>query len=251
MDRQDREAEWSQQILWTSPGRENKCNGPEVGVNFVLYSPLWSDSEVAQLHLTFCDPLDSSLHQAPPSMGFSRQEYWSGCHLNQQSLCYWWRLLSACGSSHFSLKISLHQVHYHGISQTTQGWNRTLHKVNKMLLVHSMPVLWLLSQDYDSSSMLRILSQHWLTHPFSKPGKAGDQGNERQSWDFNQGLDEISTLQLGFRAFMFCLMSRNNIHHWVNNHHLSPLWSLLTSEPNSLLLTHCQFLLHNACHDSQ
>ena len=77
---------------------------------------------------------------------------------------------------HFSLKSSLHQVHFHGISQTIQGWNRTLHKVNKMLVVCSMPVPWLLSQDYDSSSMLRILSQHWLTHPFSKPGKAGTQG---------------------------------------------------------------------------
>ena len=27
---------------------------------------------------TLCNPMDSSLHQAPPSMGFSRQEYWSG-----------------------------------------------------------------------------------------------------------------------------------------------------------------------------
>ena len=36
------------------------------------------ESEVAQLCLTLCDPMDSSLHQAPPSMGFSRQEYWSG-----------------------------------------------------------------------------------------------------------------------------------------------------------------------------
>ena len=35
------------------------------------------ESEVAQLCLTLCDPMDSSLHQAPPSMGFSRQEYWS------------------------------------------------------------------------------------------------------------------------------------------------------------------------------
>ena len=36
-------------------------------------------SEVAQLCLTLCDPLDCSpvAHQAPPSMGFSRQEYWS------------------------------------------------------------------------------------------------------------------------------------------------------------------------------
>ena len=37
-----------------------------------------SDSEVAQSCPTVCDPKDSSLHQAPPSMGFSRQEYWSG-----------------------------------------------------------------------------------------------------------------------------------------------------------------------------
>ena len=27
--------------------------------------------------LTLCDPIDGS-HQAPPSLGFSRQEYWSG-----------------------------------------------------------------------------------------------------------------------------------------------------------------------------
>ena len=34
-----------------------------------------SESEVAQSCPTLCNPLD---HQAPPSMGFSRQEYWSG-----------------------------------------------------------------------------------------------------------------------------------------------------------------------------
>ena len=33
--------------------------------------------EVAQWCLTLCNPMDCSL-QAPPSMGFSRQEYWSG-----------------------------------------------------------------------------------------------------------------------------------------------------------------------------
>ena len=33
-----------------------------------------SESEVAQS----CNPMDSSLHQAPLSMGFSRQEYWNG-----------------------------------------------------------------------------------------------------------------------------------------------------------------------------
>ena len=36
-----------------------------------------SESEVAQSCPTFSDPMDCSL-QAPPSMGFSRQDYWSG-----------------------------------------------------------------------------------------------------------------------------------------------------------------------------
>ena len=36
------------------------------------------ESEVAQSCPTLHDPMDSSLHQAPPSMGFSRPEYWSG-----------------------------------------------------------------------------------------------------------------------------------------------------------------------------
>ena len=34
-----------------------------------------SESEVAQSCPTLYDPMDSSLHQVPPSMGFSRQEY--------------------------------------------------------------------------------------------------------------------------------------------------------------------------------
>ena len=45
---------------------------------------LWDLEEVAataakslQSCLTLCDPIDGS-HQAPPSLGFSRQEHWSG-----------------------------------------------------------------------------------------------------------------------------------------------------------------------------
>ena len=33
---------------------------------------------VAQSCPTLCDPMDCVVHQAPLSMGFSRQEYWSG-----------------------------------------------------------------------------------------------------------------------------------------------------------------------------
>ena len=36
-----------------------------------------SESEVAQSCLTLCDPRTVA-HQAPPSVEFSRQEYWSG-----------------------------------------------------------------------------------------------------------------------------------------------------------------------------
>ena len=37
-----------------------------------------NESEVAQSCLTLCNPMDSSMLQAPLSMRFSRQEYWSG-----------------------------------------------------------------------------------------------------------------------------------------------------------------------------
>ena len=36
-----------------------------------------SESEITQSCLTLCDPVEVA-YQAPPSIGFSRQEYWSG-----------------------------------------------------------------------------------------------------------------------------------------------------------------------------
>ena len=39
-----------------------------------------SESEVAQSYATLATPWTAA-HQAPPSMGFSRQEYWSGVPL--------------------------------------------------------------------------------------------------------------------------------------------------------------------------
>ena len=40
-----------------------------------------SESEVIQSCLTLSNPMDCS-YQVPPSMGFSRQEYWSGVPLS-------------------------------------------------------------------------------------------------------------------------------------------------------------------------
>ena len=52
-----------------------------VGCHFLLQCmKVKSESEVTQLCPTVSDPMDCSL-PAPPAMGFSRQEYWSGVPL--------------------------------------------------------------------------------------------------------------------------------------------------------------------------
>ena len=38
----------------------------------------WVDAKLLQSCLILCDPMDCSTRQAPLSIGFSRQEYWSG-----------------------------------------------------------------------------------------------------------------------------------------------------------------------------
>ena len=47
-----------------------------------------SESEVTQSCPTLRDPMDCA-YQAPPSMGFSRQEYWSGVPLPSQRFGGW------------------------------------------------------------------------------------------------------------------------------------------------------------------
>ena len=61
---------------WDSPGKNTG-----VGCHFLLQCmKVKSEREVAELCPTLRDPMDWA-HQAPPSMGFSRQEYWSGVPL--------------------------------------------------------------------------------------------------------------------------------------------------------------------------
>ena len=62
---------------WDSPGKNTG-----VGCHFLLQCmKVKSESKVAQSCPTLSDPMDCT--QAPPSMGFSRQEYWSGVPLPQ------------------------------------------------------------------------------------------------------------------------------------------------------------------------
>ena len=61
---------------WDSPGKNTG-----VGSHFLLQCmKVKSESEVAQLCPTLATPWTAA-YEAPPSMGFSRQEYWSGVPL--------------------------------------------------------------------------------------------------------------------------------------------------------------------------
>ena len=65
---------------WDSPGKNTG-----VGCHFLLQCiKVKSESEVAQSCLTLVTPWTTA-HQASPSMGFSRQEYWSGVPLPSPS----------------------------------------------------------------------------------------------------------------------------------------------------------------------
>ena len=61
---------------WDSPGKNTG-----VGCHFLLQGmKVKSESEVAQSNPTLATP-STAAYQAPPSMGFSRQEYWRGVPL--------------------------------------------------------------------------------------------------------------------------------------------------------------------------
>ena len=65
---------------WDSPGKNTG-----VGCHFLLQCmKVKSETEVSQSGPTPSDPMGCS-YQAPPSMGFSRQEYWSGVPLPSPS----------------------------------------------------------------------------------------------------------------------------------------------------------------------
>ena len=69
---------------WDSPGKNTG-----VGCHFLLQCmKVKSESEVAQSCPTLATPWTAAC-QAPPSMGFSRQEYWSGVPLPSPTSLYY------------------------------------------------------------------------------------------------------------------------------------------------------------------
>ena len=68
---------------WDSPGKNTG-----VGCHFLLQCmKVKSESEVAQSCPTLSNPWTAA-YQAPPPMGFSRQEYWSGVPLPSPTHTY-------------------------------------------------------------------------------------------------------------------------------------------------------------------
>ena len=68
---------------WNSPGKNTG-----VGCHFLLQCiKVKSESEVAQSCPTLFATPWTAAYQAPPSMGFSRQEYWSGVPLPSPEVC--------------------------------------------------------------------------------------------------------------------------------------------------------------------
>ena len=67
-------------LLEGSRGASSISGGPRLSPR-VRFVHIWAESEkskAAQSCLTLCDPMDCVAYQVPPSMGFSRQGYWSG-----------------------------------------------------------------------------------------------------------------------------------------------------------------------------
>ena len=92
---------------WDSPGKNT-----EVGCHFLLQCmKVKSKSKVAQLCLTLSDPWTAAF-QASPSMGFSRQEYWSGVPLLFLSIVDpWTTWIWTSGPCGFSFSVKMLQYY--------------------------------------------------------------------------------------------------------------------------------------------
>ena len=89
---------------WDSPGKNTG-----VGCHFLLQCmKVKNESEVSQSCLTLATPWTAA-YQAPPSMGFSRQKYWSGMPLPSPQT--WFNFDSFEGlNSYISWRIWSHQT---------------------------------------------------------------------------------------------------------------------------------------------
>ena len=93
-----------------------------------------SESEVAQSCPTLCDPW--TVAQAPPSMGFSRQEYWSGLPFPSPLLRYSWFKCFRCMARWFSYTYIGFQILFHYRLLQNTDYSSLCHQVKLCCLLH-------------------------------------------------------------------------------------------------------------------
>ena len=121
---------------WDSPGKNTG-----VGCHFLLQCmKVKSESEVTQSCLTLSNHMDCS-PPAPPSMGFSRQEYWLGC------LCLL-HIYICLSSNHLHLKL-------HSFISTESKWFEIRNNTWHFLLAAPERAHWQVVWSFDSESGFR------------------------------------------------------------------------------------------------
>ena len=109
---------------WDSPGKNTG-----VGCHFLLQCmKVKSESEVAQSCPTLRDPWTAA-YQAPPPMGFSRQEYWSGEPLPSPEIEPRSLVLREWSLSHWTVR-EVHHVFIHSISYLYQCGSMAIYFVS-------------------------------------------------------------------------------------------------------------------------
>ena len=90
-----------------------------LNLNFLMYA---ATAKSPQSCLTLCNP-ETAVHQAPPSLGFSRQEHWSGWHflLQRMKVKSKSEVAQSCPTPSNPMDCSLPGSSIHGIFQARVG----------------------------------------------------------------------------------------------------------------------------------
>ena len=129
--------------------------------------------------LTLCDPIDSS-HQAPPYLGFSKQEHWSG--LPFPSAMHESEVAQSCLTLSDPMDCSLPGSSVHGIFQARVlvSAGRGKGKVKSLSRVRLFATPWTVAH-HAPLSMGFSRQEYWSGLPFPSPGNLPNPGIEPRS----------------------------------------------------------------------
>ena len=205
---------------WDSPGKNNG-----VGYHFLLQCmKLKSESEVAQSCQTLATPWTAA-YQAPPSMGFSRQEYWSGVPLpspflhapksNSRAgenatgmhrgwvhawlLLHWHRILG----NHCPILCLWDPFCKVGTRALTFSWLNSIKSASELLKYEGQT----------QTSKCPAVSRLWKVLPAEKYCSLTDESNRfGQTLTSNQKLNAMIVTYHRFRSFVLLVLSNWNSH---------------------------------------